>query len=92
MAPALQSGRERRSRTMEMVVEEGFWVGNIDMTIFAEAPKIAPYRDDMRYAVAEAMKLNVSKINIKATTLEGLGAMGKGEGIGAVCVALLEES
>ena len=78
------------SYTMDMVAEEGLKVGNIDATIFAEAPRISPHRDDMKKTIAQALNVDPSRINIKATTLEGLGAMGRGEGIGAMCIALLE--
>ena len=79
------------SRTVEMVTGMGFKVENIDATIFAEAPKLSPYRNDMRYIIAQAMNVEVAQVSVKATTLEGLGMMGKGEGIGAMCIALLEK-
>jgi len=79
------------SRTMEMVNGKGFKVGNIDATIFAEAPKLSPYRNDMRRILAQAMGIEITQVSVKATTLEGLGVLGKGEGIGAMCIALLEK-
>ena len=78
------------SYTMSMIEQKGYRVGNIDATIFAEAPKVGPHRDDMRITIANTIHVEKSKINIKATTLEGLGAIGRGEGIGAMCTALLE--
>lgn len=72
-----------------MVSRKGFRIENMDATVFAEAPKLAAYRDTMRQRVAGALNLEPDRINIKATTMEGLGAIGKGDGIGAMCVVLL---
>lgn len=64
-------------------------IANIDATVLAQAPKIAPFREKMRANLAAALDIGPERINIKATTTEGLGAIGRGEGIGAQCVALL---
>ncbi len=77
------------ARTYEMV-KSGFSVVNLDATVFAEAPKLSPYKREMRENIAGAVEIAPDRINIKATTSEGLGMIGKGEGIGAMCVALLE--
>ncbi len=69
--------------------DANFAVGNADMTLIAEAPKIAPYIDQMRTAVAEALRVGPSQVGIKATTNEGLGSLGRGEGIAAHAVALI---
>ena len=79
------------SNTMEMVTRKGFKVENIDATIFAEAPKLSPYRNDMRHIIAQALNVEMAQVSVKATTLEGLGMMGKGESIGAMCTALIEK-
>ena len=73
-----------------MVLDDHYSIVNIDTVIFAEAPKISPYRQTMQTNIAEALGLDPSRINIKATTTEGLGPFGRGEGIGAMCVVLIE--
>jgi 2-C-methyl-D-erythritol 2,4-cyclodiphosphate synthase len=78
------------TRTNAMVREQGFSIRNIDTIIFAEAPKIGPYRKSMQENLAAAVTVDPGCINIKATTTEGLGIIGKGEGIGAMCVVLVE--
>lgn len=68
-----------------------FRLSNVDLTIVGERPKIAPRRDDMRARLAELLGLPPDRINVKATTNERLGALGRSEGLAAVAVALLEE-
>ncbi len=70
---------------------EGYTVGNIDATIIAQKPKMAQYIPSMREIVANALGTEVSRISIKATTEEGLGFTGTGEGIAAQAVAAIEE-
>ena len=72
--------------------ELNFAVGNADMTLIAEAPKIAPYIDPMRAVIADALHVAPSQVGIKATTNEGLGSLGRGEGIAAHAVALITSS
>ncbi|UCD83044.1 MAG: 2-C-methyl-D-erythritol 2,4-cyclodiphosphate synthase [Desulfobacterales bacterium] len=74
-----------------MIHNKGFSILNIDTTIIAEAPKISPFRKMMQENLANAVEVDPGCINIKATTTEGLGIIGKGEGIGAMSVALLEK-
>jgi len=69
------------------VAERGGTVVNVDMTLIAEAPKIAPYVAQMRQAIAEALAIDPSRVGIKATTNEGLGSLGRGEGMAAHAVA-----
>lgn len=69
----------------------GFRIGNIDITIFAEKPRIGPFRAAMLGNLSAALKIVPERVNIKATTTEGLGFVGRGEGISASAVALLEE-
>ncbi len=68
---------------------KGYAVGNIDATIVAQAPKCAPYLPEMRRHMAQALSIEESNINIKATTEEGLGFTGEGKGIAAKAVALV---
>ncbi len=77
------------SRTWDMVCAKGFSLANADATILAEQPKMAPYRTAMRQNIAGTIKVDTHCINIKATTTERLGMIGRGEGIGAMCVVLL---
>ena len=63
---------------------------NVDATLIAEAPKIAPHISAMRETLARALQLDVSRISIKATTNEGLGTIGRGEGMAAMAVASVE--
>jgi 2-C-methyl-D-erythritol 2,4-cyclodiphosphate synthase len=77
------------SSVLEMVSEKGFTIINIDSTIFAESPKIAPYREDIQKNIAKILKIDFDRVNIKATTTEGLGFIGRGEGLGAMSTVLL---
>ena len=74
----------------EMIRNKNFTIQNVDTIIFAEDPKISPYRRTMQQNLAAAIAVEPSCINIKATTTEGLGMIGKGEGIGAMSVVLIE--
>ncbi|MCL2082399.1 MAG: 2-C-methyl-D-erythritol 2,4-cyclodiphosphate synthase [Oscillospiraceae bacterium] len=73
-----------------LVAESGFCVGNIDVTLIAQSPRLAPYRDEMRRNIAEILQTGLRRINVKFTTEEGLGFTGRGEGIAAMAVCLLE--
>jgi 2-C-methyl-D-erythritol 2,4-cyclodiphosphate synthase len=73
----------------EMLKKDGFSVLNIDATLLAEQPKIAPYRIEMQRNIARAINIDPSLAHVKATTTEGLGSIGRGEGIAAMCVALI---
>ena len=79
------------ARTNEMVRSQGYIIENIDSVIFAEAPKLASYRKQMQQNLAKTVEVDPGCINIKATTTEGLGFIGRGEGIAAMCVALLKQ-
>ncbi len=74
------------------VEQAGFKPYNIDCTVCAQAPKLAPYIDEMRSNIAVACGLKKSAVSVKATTEEGLGFTGSGEGISATAVCLLEET
>ena len=71
--------------------ESGIQVVNIDATLIAQAPKIAPYRLAMRQNIAQALGLDVDQVGVKATTEEGLGFTGDGSGMAAHAVALVEK-
>lgn len=73
----------------QMLIRQGYQVENIDATIIAQAPKISPYRQEMQLNIANALDIERSCAHVKATTTEGLGHIGKGEGIAAACVALI---
>ena len=73
-----------------MIKEAGYEVENIDATVIAQAPKLRAYIDEMRANIASALEIDISRVNIKATTEEGLGFTGKGEGIAAQAVCLLK--
>lgn len=77
--------------TKDMIEEAGFTVGNIDSTIIAQRPKMAPWIPQMRNNIAGALGLPVSCVSVKATTEEGLGFTGEGLGISAQAVCLLNE-
>ena len=77
-------------RVGDMVKEKGFRVGNIDTTIVAQEPRLSGYIVQMRKNIAQTLGIDTEKINIKATTTEGLGFIGKGEGIAAHAVAVVE--
>jgi 2-C-methyl-D-erythritol 2,4-cyclodiphosphate synthase len=78
------------ARVRHMIVEKGYRIQNVDCTLFAEAPKFFTYRLPMEQNLARAMAIDLERVNIKATTTEGLGMFGRGEGIGAMSTALLE--
>lgn len=73
-----------------LLAQKGYTVGNVDATIIAQSPKMAPYMQEMRENVAKALGVSPDQISIKATTEEGLGFTGSGEGIASQAVACLE--
>ena len=77
------------SHAAELVAREGGAVSHLDITLICETPKIAPYREDMRKRVAEILGVAVERVSVKATTTEGLGALGRREGIAAQAVATI---
>lgn len=78
-------------RVAELISSKGYKVNNIDATIIAQAPKMAPYIETMRSNIAEVLNLPVDAVNVKATTEEKLGFTGRKEGISAHCVCLIEK-
>lgn len=75
---------------IRLLRKHGFTVGNIDATVLAQAPKLAPYIEDMRKNIAQACKLPLEAVSVKATTEEGLGFTGTKQGIAAHAVCLLQ--
>jgi len=71
--------------------ERGFTLGNVDATVVIERPKLAPYRDAICAALAAALGLPADAVNVKATTGEGLGFIGRGEGAAAIATATIEQ-
>ncbi|MCK2149672.1 2-C-methyl-D-erythritol 2,4-cyclodiphosphate synthase [Marinobacter alexandrii] len=82
--------RDLLRRVMQRVREEGYGVINIDSTIIAQAPKMAPHIEAMRLNIAEDLGIPASRVSVKATTTEKLGFAGRGEGIACQAVCLLE--
>ena len=77
-------------KVVEMVAEEGFMIANIDATIVAQAPHLAPYLPQMEDQIAATVGVEKERVNVKATSTEGLGSTGRGEGVAAYAVALME--
>ena len=77
-------------RIVELVHTAGYAVVNCDIAVLAEAPRLAPYRESIRRRVAAVLGVEPSAVGLKATTNEGLGTIGRGEGIAALAVVLLE--
>ena len=75
----------------ELLSRNNLSILNIDATLLAEQPKIAPYRIEMQNNIARAVNIAPAMAHVKATTTEGLGSIGRGEGIAAMCVALITE-
>ncbi|WRP06726.1 2-C-methyl-D-erythritol 2,4-cyclodiphosphate synthase [Rossellomorea aquimaris] len=74
-----------------LVKEEGYELGNIDCTIIAQKPKMAPYIDEMRQSIATLLEADITQVNVKATTSEQLGFTGRGEGIAAQTTVLIKK-
>lgn len=74
-----------------IIKENGYSLGNADITIMAQRPKLAPYINDMRRTLADVMKVDISRISVKATTTEGLGFEGEEKGISSSAIVLLSE-
>lgn len=79
-------------KTISMIREAGYELGNIDATICAQVPKLSPYIEPMRQCLAQVIGTDIDNISIKATTTEHLGFVGRKEGISAYAVALIERT
>ena len=84
-----RASREFLQEVRNIVHSYGWSVANVDATVVAQEPKLAPYIDGMRANIAADLQLDVSRVSVKATTSEGLGVTGRGEGIAAQATALL---
>lgn len=84
--------RELLKRIWAMVKTKGYCLGNLDCTILAQRPKMAPHIDMMRQTIAALLEADVSQINVKATTGEKLGFIGREEGIAAQAAVLLKKA
>ena len=81
--------RKLLTHIWEYVKEQGYELGNVDCTVIAQKPKLAPYIDQMRESIANLLEADISQVNVKATTSEHLGFTGREEGIAALAVILL---
>ena len=77
------------AKVMEMIREKGYEVGNVDVTVVLQEPKLNPHIPTMKECLSKVMDIDIEDISIKATTSEHLGFVGKKEGIAAHCVALI---
>jgi 2-C-methyl-D-erythritol 2,4-cyclodiphosphate synthase len=91
--PAYADADSRRllAEVRAVVEEAGYRPQSADATVIAERPKLGPHLPRMRHVIGEALGLDPARVNVKATTNEGIGAIGRGEGIAAIAVALLGE-
>lgn len=78
--------------TVDKIWEKGYHVVNIDSTICLEAPKVKPYINHMQLVIASILKIGLDDVSIKATTTEGMDAIGRGEGLSASAVVLLQRN
>jgi 2-C-methyl-D-erythritol 2,4-cyclodiphosphate synthase len=78
-------------KTVALLDEKGYEVGNIDATVIAQRPKLAPYINDMKNCIANICRVEPDRVNVKATTEEKLGFTGREEGISAHCVCIINE-
>ena len=83
--------RKLLTHIWQYVKEQGYELGNVDCTVIAQKPKLAPYIEQLRESIAGLLEADVSQVNIKATTNEKLGSLGREEGIAALAVILLVE-
>ncbi len=76
---------------LEMIAADGLQLLNVDCTVIMEAPKLSPHREAIRGRLAEVLGLEAQRVNVKASTGEGMGFIGRGEGVAALAVASLQE-
>ena len=77
-------------KTVEIITQKGYKVSNIDCTVIAQKPKLAPYIDEMRHVIANICLVDIDLVNVKATTEEKLGFTGREEGISAHAICLIQ--
>jgi 2-C-methyl-D-erythritol 2,4-cyclodiphosphate synthase len=86
------ASREILARVAAMLVAAGFAVGNVDATVVAQAPRLGPYHEKMEATIANVLGVAADRVNVKVTSTDELGFIGRGEGIAALAVALIVES
>jgi len=84
--------RELLRRVVSIIQDKSFAIGNVDLTVVAEAPRLSPYIDAMRENISRDLGIEKDRINVKATTTEKMGFTGRGEGIAAFAVVLLDDA
>ena len=84
------ASRDLVEEVMELVRERGFAIGNVDATVIAQLPRLAPFREAMLRGVARCLDVDPERVSVKITSTDGLGAIGRGDGIAAQAVVLLE--
>ncbi len=94
--PGTEEWRDASSIDMLVAVqrlldERGFAIASVDASVLLEAPKLAPYTEDMRKKIALALAVDPGLVSVKATTTDGLGTVGRGEGAACMAVALIEQ-
>lgn len=85
------SSRLLLQKVHKLISEKNYTVGNTDITVVAQAPKIMPHINNMKQHISEDLEIDIERVNIKATTTEGMGFIGRGEGIAVHAVVLLNE-
>ena len=83
---------EPTRQAVRVLADQGYQIENIDATLLAQRPKLAPYIDEMRGNIADACRVDITQVSVKATTEEGLGFTGTGAGMAAHAVALIEKA
>lgn len=86
------SSRLLLQKVSGLISDAQYIVSNVDVTVVAQAPKLAPYIDNMRQHICEDLALSVERVSVKATTTEGMGFVGRGEGVEVHAVVLLKEA
>lgn len=84
--------RQLLRHVVRLMQQQGYSVGNVDVTVIAQAPKLAPYIDAMRANLADDLHTSINNVSVKATTTERLGFTGRGEGIAVIATALLQSA
>ena len=86
------ASRELVESVMDLVRERGFAVGNLDATVIAQVPRLAPFRDAMVRGVARCLDVEPERVSVKVTSSDGPGAIGRGDGIAAQAIVLLQRA
>jgi 2-C-methyl-D-erythritol 2,4-cyclodiphosphate synthase len=83
--------RQFVAAVLEMLARRSWRVVNVDLTLVAQAPRLAPWRDQIRHSVASMLGVPLTDVNVKATTTERLGFLGRGEGLAAMATVLIDQ-